>query len=49
MKPKGEAIEDAMKRGFESLPPEFCVKPLDMLCVSGCPCADEMAAYLMTS
>ncbi|MGQ5427090.1 hypothetical protein ACULPM_08685 [Thermophilibacter sp. ZX-H3] len=31
-----KAIEDAMKADFESLPPEFRVKLLDMLCSSGC-------------
>ena len=31
-----KAIEDAMKKDFESLPPEFRVKLLDMLCASGC-------------
>lgn len=30
-----KAIEDAMKKDFESLPPEFRVKLLDMLCASG--------------
>ena len=32
----GKAIEDAMKKDFESLPPEFRMKLLDMLCASGC-------------
>ena len=31
-----KAIEDAMKKDFESLPPAFRVKLLDMLCASGC-------------
>ncbi len=31
-----KAIEDAMKKDFESLPPKFRVKLLDMLYASGC-------------
>jgi len=31
-----QAIEDAMRKDFESMPPEFRVKLLDMLCASGC-------------
>ena len=31
-----KAIEDAIRKDFESLPPEFQVKLLDMLCGSGC-------------
>ena len=36
MESTSKAIEDAMKKDFESLPPEFRVKLLDMLCASGC-------------
>ena len=36
MESSSKAIEDAMKRGFESLSPEARVKLLDMLCASGC-------------
>ncbi len=36
MESTSKAIEDAMKADFESLPPEFRVKLLDMLCSSGC-------------
>ena len=36
MESTSKAIEDAMKADFESLPPEFRVKLLDMLCASGC-------------
>lgn len=36
MESTSKAIEDAMKPDFESLPPEFRVKLLDMLCSSGC-------------
>lgn len=36
MESTSKAIEDAMKVDFESLPPEFRVKLLDMLCSSGC-------------
>ena len=36
MESSSKAIEDAMKKDFESLPPEFRVKLLDMLCASGC-------------
>ena len=36
MESTSKAIEDAMKTDFESLPPEFRVKLLDMLCASGC-------------
>ena len=31
-----KAIEDAIRKDFESLPPEFQGKLLDMLCASGC-------------
>lgn len=36
MESTSKAIEDAMKKDFESLPPEFRLKLLDMLCASGC-------------
>ena len=36
MESTSKAIEDAMKKDFESLPPEFRMKLLDMLCASGC-------------
>ena len=36
MESASKAIEDAMKADFESLPSEFQVKLLDMLCSSGC-------------
>ena len=36
MESTSKAIEDAMKKDFEILPPEFRVKLLDILCVSGC-------------
>lgn len=36
MESTSKAIEDVMKADFESLPPEFRVKLLDMLCSSGC-------------
>lgn len=36
MESTSKAIEDGMKADFESLPPEFRVKLLDMLCSSGC-------------
>jgi len=36
MESTSKAIEDAMKADFDSLPPEFRVKLLDMLCASGC-------------
>lgn len=36
MESTSKAIEGAMKADFESLPPEFWVKLLDMLCSSGC-------------
>lgn len=36
MESTSKAIEDAMKKDFESLPPELRVKFLDMLCASGC-------------
>lgn len=31
-----KAIEDAIRKDFESLPPKFQGKLLDMLCASGC-------------
>ena len=31
-----KAIEEAMKKDFENLPPEFQMRLLDMLCASGC-------------
>ena len=36
MEASTEAIDAAMRADFESLPPEFRVKLLDMLCASGC-------------
>ncbi len=36
MESTSKAIEDAMRKDFESLPPEFRAKLLDMLCASGC-------------
>ena len=36
MESTSKAIEDAMKADFESLPPEFQAKLIDMLCSSGC-------------
>jgi actin-like ATPase involved in cell morphogenesis len=36
MESTSKAIEDALKADFESLPPEFRFKLLDMLCSSGC-------------
>ena len=36
MEASTEAIDAAMRADFESLPPEFRVKLLDMLCSSGC-------------
>ena len=36
MESTSKAIEDAMKADFESPPPEFRFKLLDMLCSSGC-------------
>lgn len=36
MESTSKAIEAAMKADFESLPPEFRVKLLDMLCASCC-------------
>lgn len=36
MESTSKAIEDAMKADFESLPSEFQVRLLDMLCSSGC-------------
>ena len=35
MESTSKAIEDAMKKDFESLPPEFRIRLLDMLCASG--------------
>ena len=35
MESTSKAIEDAMKADFESLPPEFRVRLLDMLCECG--------------
>jgi len=31
-----KAIEDAIRKDFEALPPEFQARLLDMLCESGC-------------
>lgn len=31
-----KAIEDAIRKDFESLPPKFQGKLFDMLCASGC-------------
>lgn len=36
MESTSRAIEDAMRKDFNSLPPEFQVRLLDMLCASGC-------------
>ena len=36
MEATNKAIEDAIRMDFESLPPEFQGKLLDMLCASGC-------------
>ena len=36
MESSSKAIEDAMKKDFDSMPPELRVKLLDMLCASGC-------------
>ena len=36
MEASTKAIDAAMRADFESLPPEFRVKLLDMLCSSGC-------------
>lgn len=36
MEATNKAIEDAIRKDFESLPPEFQNKLLDMLYVSGC-------------
>ena len=35
MESTSKAIEDAMKKDFECLPPEFRIRLLDMLCASG--------------
>ena len=35
MESTSKAIEDAMRKDFENLPPEFRMKLLDMLCQSG--------------
>ena len=35
MRATSQAIDDAMRAGFEQLPPELRVKLLDMLCESG--------------
>ena len=36
METTNKAIEDAIRKDFEALPPEFQDKLLDMLCASGC-------------
>lgn len=36
MEATNKAIEDAIRKDFEALPPEFQGKLLDMLCASGC-------------
>lgn len=36
MESTNKAIEDAVRKDFEALPPEFQGKLLDMLCASGC-------------
>ena len=36
MEATNKAIEDAIRKDFEALPPEFQGKLLDMLCESGC-------------
>ena len=36
MESTNKAIEDAIRKDFEALPPEFQGKLLDMLCASGC-------------
>ena len=36
METTNKAIEDAIRKDFEALPPEFQGKLLDMLCASGC-------------
>ena len=36
MEATNKAIEDAIRRDFEAMPPEFQARLLDMLCASGC-------------
>ena len=36
MEATNKAIEDAIRKDFEAMPPEFQGKLLDMLCASGC-------------
>ena len=36
MEATNKAVEDAIRKDFEALPPEFQGKLLDMLCESGC-------------
>ena len=36
METTNKAIEDAIRKDFEALPPEFQGKLLEMLCASGC-------------
>ena len=42
-----KAIEDAMKKDFETLPPELRVRLLDMLCASGSMCEEYWKELLL--